>query len=76
MMADRSENEMAYVAICECGGLVMATVDLPEYRKDVAKEVASCIKKGYEIGRMTVKKVKAAKWCKCKSTANQLPMED
>jgi len=56
-------NEMAYVAKCVCGGLIMACVDLPERKNDTAKEVASCLRAGYEISRMTVEEVRAHKWC-------------
>jgi hypothetical protein len=59
-----NENEMAYVALCKCGGLVMATMDRPDRRKDAAREVAKCIRLGYAIKRMTADEVRALSWCK------------
>lgn len=54
-MSDNSEVP-SYIARCNCGcgGIVLATVDTPEHAKEVAKEVATCIKKGYAVERVTV----------------------
>lgn len=46
-----TEN-MAYIAKKECGCIVMACVDNPEHRRDVAKEVAKAIRQGYIIERV------------------------
>jgi hypothetical protein len=55
---DRAKS-MTYVARCpECNHICMATVDRPEYAKSVAKEVATCIRDGYLIERMTVREVR------------------
>lgn len=57
---------MAYIAKCKCGGIVMAIVDdlKPQRRKDIAKEIASCVKDDFEIGRITCEEVRTTKWCK------------
>ena len=54
---------MCYVAKCSCGGLVMAVMDLPEHKKDTAREVASCLRDGFEIEHITVEEARAHKWC-------------
>ena len=56
--------EMAYMAKCCCGGMVMACVDNPKHKKDTAKEVAACIRKGYSISRITVEEVREMPFCK------------
>lgn len=66
MYGDQKMNEMAYIAKCKCGGMVMAVVDLPEHKKDTAKEVASCLRAGFEIERMTVEEVRAHPFCENK----------
>lgn len=57
-------NGMAYVAICKCGGLVMATMDTPGRKREVAGDVARHIKLGNEIRRITADEVRAIPWCK------------
>ena len=44
----------AYIALCKCGAIVMATVDKPEYAGNVANDVADCIRRGFKIERVTV----------------------
>jgi hypothetical protein len=56
--------DMAYIAKCKCGGMVMAVVDLPDTKKAAAKEVASCLRAGFEIERITVEEVKIIPFCK------------
>lgn len=59
-----SEPErMAYVSrIKECGCLVAAQVDLPQYRRDVAKFVAKEIREGFNVERVTVEEARALPW--------------
>jgi hypothetical protein len=49
----------AYIARADCGCIVAATIDRPEYRKDVARDTADWIKRGYSIERTTVAEAKA-----------------
>jgi hypothetical protein len=46
---------MAYVARCKCGcgGIIMATMDLPDLKDDNANEIADCIRVGHTIERHT-----------------------
>lgn len=53
--------KMAYVAKCKCGGIVMACSK--DHPKDAAKEVASCIRAGFDISQMSTEEVRTAKWC-------------
>lgn len=55
-MMDITESTPAYIARCKCGcgGIVMATVDIPEHAEEVAKEVAACIRDGYSVEHVTV----------------------
>lgn len=65
-------KEMAYIALCKCGSIVMACVDVPEHKKDTAKTVASCIKDGFEIKRVTVEAVKKSlDWCNNRGKCEQ-----
>lgn len=52
-----------YVSRCPCGGITFASVDVPERRKDNAKEVAKLIRAGRKIETMTVSEVRKAKFC-------------
>lgn len=56
MKTNDDENHPCYIARCKCGctGIVVAIVDNPEHKKEIAKEVASCIKDGLSIERVTV----------------------
>lgn len=51
-------RDMAYIALCKCGKVVMCCVDEPKHKKDTAKEVASCLRAGFEIKRVTVEYVR------------------
>jgi len=55
-MKENDENYPCYIARCKCGctGFVVAIVDNPNHKKEVAKEIASCIKEGFSIERVTV----------------------
>ena len=55
--------DMAYMAKCSCGKMVMACMDNPAHKKDTANEVSKCIKAGYEISRITVEEVRAMPFC-------------
>lgn len=59
MTEDRT-NTPCYIARCKCGcrGIVFATVDRPEYKEDVAKDVSEMILAGYAIEHVTVGFVK------------------
>ena len=46
-------TDMAYIAKKPCGCIVLAVVDNPDHRRDVAKEVAKAIREGYIIERVT-----------------------
>lgn len=59
----------AYVAYCQCGGMVMATVDSEDRKREVAKVIASCVRGGFPVQRITNDEVRQASWCKCKKAA-------
>jgi hypothetical protein len=49
------ENVAAYIGKCPgCKQVIAATVDAPEYRDDVAKDVAEWIRDGLIVERSTV----------------------
>ena len=60
-------SSMAYVGLKPCGCIGAAFVDRPEYAKDIAREVASWIRNGLTVERMTTEEVRAADW-KCTHT--------
>ncbi len=59
-----------YVGKKSCGCIVFLMVDepnpTPEYRKDLAKELASCIRQGLTIEKMTVAEVRKLPTIGCK----------
>ena len=62
---------MCYVAQCKCGcgALIFASVDAPGREKDNAKKVASLIRDGFKVERMTVESVRSSKFMCHKSNA-------
>ncbi len=64
-------ESMTYIAKKSCGCVVAAAVDDPKHHDDVAKLVASCIRDGYVIERVTTEECRLAKWaCHC----DELPL--
>ena len=60
------DNGYAYVGIKPCGCMVFAFVDRPEHKRDIAKEVAVCIRSGWTVERVPVERVRAElKTCRC-----------
>jgi len=71
-MSDNKEDlTPTYIGRKPCGCVVFAMVDepnpTPQYRKDLAKELARCIRQGLEIERVTVEYVRnlSSIGCKC-----------
>lgn len=63
-----AKNTGSYIARCKkgCGGIVFATVDIPEHAEDVARDVAEMIANGYTIEHVTVGYVHENGFgCKC-----------
>ena len=60
-----------FVAFGSCGHLKACIVDNPRWAKITAKEVASYIRDGLRVERMTSADVRAAKWCDCNRKAKQ-----
>ena len=56
---DAVSEDMAYIARCKCGGVVMATVDNPDHQKENAKEIARCVRDGLTIERVSVEYVRS-----------------
>lgn len=66
--AERSKHP-CYIARHSCGGVVMMAVK-PDandkvWTRDVAKEVAACIRKGYAVETVTVEQARASTMCEC-----------
>jgi len=57
-----SAESMAYVAHKSCGCVVMVHSDKPQYAKDVARELAACVRDGYIIERVPVETASALPW--------------
>lgn len=70
------EETPAYIARCKkCKAIVMATVDVPEHAKDVAKDIADCVRRGFVIEHVTVGYVRE-NWsssCTCTQDNNRVP---
>ncbi|MCK9568589.1 hypothetical protein M0R72_06580 [Candidatus Pacearchaeota archaeon] len=59
-------EHMAYIAVKSCGCVVGAVVDIPECRKETAKDVAEWIRNGLTIERVPSAEVKTLlKACHC-----------
>lgn len=58
-------ESMAYIARCKCGGWVLAIVDAPDMRADIARETGKAIEQGYTIERVTCEYVRQS-WTACK----------
>jgi len=57
---------MAYVARhVPCGLIVAVTIDDPDYRKYVAKDIAAWVRRGDTIERMPVEDARKAEFCLC-----------
>ena len=53
-----TKTDYAYIATKPCGCIVMATVDFPEHKREVAKEVGKAIRQGYTVERVAVSYVR------------------
>ncbi len=51
---DDEAQIMCYIGRKSCGCVVAATVDEPQYREDVAKDIADWLRSGLTIERVTV----------------------
>jgi hypothetical protein len=58
-----SDTDMAYISKMPCcGRVVMAAVDEPQYAKDNAKTVATAMRRGEIVERVTVAEVREMEW--------------
>ena len=49
---------------CRCGGIIFASVETPEHRKDNAKEVAKLIRAGFAVATaQPLDDARKGKWC-------------
>lgn len=59
-----------------CERIVFTSVDLPERRKENAKEVARMVRDGIRIESWTVDAVRAGNWaCECKKKTAKQPAQ-
>lgn len=63
-------GDMAYVAFHSCGRICAVTIERPETRPHVARDVASWIRRGERVERMSVAEAKATNWCQCAEEAD------
>lgn len=71
------EGSMSYAGKCAgCGAVVALTVDRPEYRKWVAKDIAEWINDGLIVERMTSEQGLASfgNGCTCLRAPETLPL--
>lgn len=58
---------MAYYSRREsCGHVRMATVDRPEHKRAVARDLAGAVRRGETVRRASVEAVRGMKFCDCK----------
>lgn len=66
-------GDMAYVGIKSCGCLGAAIVDNPNRKRDVAREVAKCIRAGLALEKLPIETVRSMPWtCRAHSPASQV----
>ena len=53
-----TEELMSYIGRKPCGCVVFATIDRPEYKKDIAREIGKCLRQGLTIERMPVEQAR------------------
>lgn len=59
-------TEMVYVATHPiCGSIVVAVIDWPQHKKETARSVADCVRRGLEVDRIAREDVKAMRFCRC-----------
>ena len=58
--------DWAYVAFHSCGRIVAASVDCPENKEHIADDVASWIRRGDRVERLSLPLTRNAVWCQCK----------
>lgn len=65
----------SYIARCRCGckGIIMAMVDNPERKRDIAKDLAKGIRQGYQFERMTTADVRQSPFG-CQAKKETQPM--
>ncbi len=68
-----SNQTPVFVAMCTCGGWVGVAVQDPKYIYDNAKFVASWIRAGYRIDKVTVDDIRSRNIspCKCERKTRQ-----
>lgn len=62
-MTDDSANKPCFIGRCKCGGIMFASVDEPQRRKENAKEVAKLVRGGFSISTETVGVARTGAWC-------------
>ena len=58
-----SANTPCFIGRCKCGGIMFASVDEPQRRKDNANEVAKLVRGGFSISTETVGVARTGSWC-------------
>lgn len=67
-----------YAGVCRiCGGWVLLVMDIPELAEETAKDVAQCVRDGYEVRRITIEAGRAMEMCRseCPGRESQTPRD-
>jgi len=66
------DERMAYVGLCPgCERVMLMTIDAPEWRKEVAHDVADIILHGYVLKHVTAEESRTMLYsCKCKKAGD------
>lgn len=59
------DNTPCFVGYGECGHIKAVSVDEPQRKEDNAKFVASLVRDGLRLEKLSVSDVRKAKWCDC-----------
>ena len=57
-------SDGGYAGICRvCDGWILLVMDIPETRKETAKDIARCIRDGYEVRRISIGEGRTMEMC-------------
>ncbi len=65
MSHDAREKAAALVAMCRCGGLVLASVIREATVADIGRDLVWAVTRGYRVRVVTVQKARKMDWCTC-----------
>lgn len=67
-------EDRCFTAACPtCGGIIAASVDSKDNRKEAAREVADWVRRGFAVTTTTAEAARAGTWCECRRGVEKRP---